>query len=352
MKNCFISTYPGQCRSVADILVKGLCFEHVQLKGKCYPSISSKKILFIKEFRNCVNSLIHLKEFNGSNILISPNYVMLFLLLLRKLHILKVDTLVWYGVYIHNPKMITAMGKVIPKLLKNNQKFKIILFSRAEKDLYANAWHISEDNFISVPLGEWDQGNDEEAETERCDEGYFFSGGYSNRDYVSLIKLFNNRKERLVIAASKQNSDLTEYIEKNSVSENITLFYDISQEEFTDLLMKSRATIFIMMHDTGASGQMVVLNAMKHRKLVIATKTDVLNEYIENNVSGIVVNKEEMFSALPDIIAKAERDIGCYNDLIENAYEKYELTYSYTAISRCFITCIEEIQRDEINNDD
>lgn len=341
MINCFISTYPGQHQAVADLLVDELGFRHVQFKGRTYPSISNKWVLFKKEFVNCVNAIRHIKEINKSNVLICSNYVVLFLMFLRRISILKVGTLIWYGMFIHSPKMVVAIGKIIKILYKKEQKFRIMLFSKAEIELYASTWHIPKDTFISVPLGEWNQEVDRKSKRERAyDKGYFFSGGYSNRDYISLIKLFDNRQERLVIAASKHNRDLIEYVEHNDISDNITLFYDISQKDFTYLLEESHAVIFIMKHNTGASGQLVVLNAMKYKKLVIATKTDVLSEYIEDNISGIVVEKEEMFSMLPQIISDVDIDIGAYRDLIENAYEKYESIYSYTAISKYLIACV------------
>lgn len=342
MKNCFISTYPGQHQAVANLLADELGFKHVQFKGRMYPSISNKWVLLKKEFVNCVNAIRHIKEMNKSNILICSNYVVLFLMFLRLINILKVGTLVWYGMFIHSPKMVVVVGKIIKILHKKRQKFKIILFSKAESELYASTWHMPGDIFISVPLGEWSQEGDRKDERD-CDKGYFFSGGYSNRDYISLIKLFEDRQERLVIAASRHNRDLIEYVEHNNISDNITLLYDISQKEFTYLLAESHAVIFIMKHNTGASGQLVVLNAMKYKKLVITTRTDVLSEYIENNVSGIVVEKKEMFSMLPKIISVVDTDIGIYRDLIENAYEKYESIYSYTAISKYLIACVKEL---------
>lgn len=95
----------------ANMLKDKMGFDIVELNGKVFPSISSKKILLKKEFHNAINIIKHYKEINNSHILICPNYVALFLLCLQRFHLLKVDTLCWFGAFIHSPSIIDMIGK-------------------------------------------------------------------------------------------------------------------------------------------------------------------------------------------------------------------------------------------------
>jgi glycosyltransferase involved in cell wall biosynthesis len=342
VKNCFVSTYKGEWIAPATVLRNELGFEIVDLDGKKFPSISSKKILVRKELHNIRNILKHYKEINHSHIVICSNYVALFLLLLQKMHLLKVDTICWYGVYIHSPKMVNLVGNFIKILSTGEEKFKIVVFSKEEVNLYSKAWKISIDSFIYVPYGEWSISMKDSSECK--DEGYFFSGGYSNRDYVSLIRLFVDCREKLVIAASKHNIDLVEYVAENEISSNITILFDVDVKKFNELLNKAHCVIFVMKHNTGASGQMVVLNAMKNKKLILSTYTDCLDEYVKDGKEAIVVDKLTMFELFSDYIEQIGMDGRQYQFLVEAAYKKYKDCFSYEAISDSLVKQISNIK--------
>lgn len=338
MRKCFISTYKGEWQNPANVLKKRLGYEIIELKGKNDASISSKFGLLKKETRNIFNIIINFKKINHKKVIICPNYVCLFLAFLQKLHILKAKTICWYGVYVHNPKWIDILGKIVRFITFSEKSFRILVFSKAEIELYAQKWHMDPKYFIYVPYGDW---NDSLSIGKKCmGEGYFFSGGYSNRDYIPLIQIFTGRDEKLIIAASKNNVDLCEWVDRHVLSENISIFYDIESAYFNELLCGSKAVIFAMKHNTGASGQMVILSAMAQHKLIITTYTDVLDEYVQNNKTAIVIDKDDMYEALPNIISKVDADISGYEFLIEAAYEKYKRVFSYGAISESLVRSI------------
>ena len=324
----------------ANVLKEQLGYEIISLDGKNYPSISNKWILLKKEIGNVFNIIKNFKRINNSEVIICSNYVCLFLLLLLKFHILRVETICWYGMYIHNPKWVKALGKILHLISVSSNAFRVIVFSKAEINLYAQKWNIDTKNFIYVPYGDWNSSLPQKS----IQEGeYFFSGGYSNRDYIPLIQKFIGRDEKLIIAASKQNTDLLEWENKHVLSDNISIYYDIDKKYFNKLLCGSKAVLFIMKHNTGASGQMVALSAMANHKLIITTYTDVLDEYVKNNETAIVIKKEDMDNLLPDIISEVNKNIDNYQFIIDAAYKRYRTVFSYDAVSEALVKSIKEL---------
>jgi len=343
MKNLFVSTYRGEWMSPAKVLQQNAGFQIVELDGKVFPSISSKKVLLKKELHNVWNILKRFQEINHSDILICSNYVALFLLLLKQIGLLKVKQLLWFGVYIHSPSMVSLVGKAL-RLFGKKKGFRVVVFSREEVNFYSKSWNMPKEAFVYVPYGQWNSSQEEK--TDNADEGYFFSGGYSNRDYVTLIKLFQDTDMPLVIAASKQNTDLTQYVQEHPVSSNIRIYYDIDQKAFNGLLEKSHCVVFVMKHNTGASGQMVVLNAMRNRKLILSTYTDCLNEYVEDKKEALVVDKDALPEVFHRLTESAIHDEKLYKKITENAYQKYVSCFSYEAISRHLTKEIELIKQE------
>lgn len=341
MKNVFIQVYPNQWKEAINILKTKLSFEKVELDGKPYPFVPNAKVLFQRELSYIRRCLAHYKQINHANIVISPNYLALFLLVCKKLRILKIDTLCWFGMFIHNPRILKAVGRLVKFFYPKNESLKIIVFSSGEIGIYSKAWKIDEGAFIYVPYGDW---NNETKSFESKDEGdYFFSGGYSNRDYTSLIKIFEKTGMKLVIVASNKNTDLVEYIEKNTIPSNISVFFDLLPEEFNQKLMGSKAVIFHMKHNTGASGQMVALNAMRNHKLIIASHTDVLDDYFTNMNGAIVYEKEEAETVLPEILKDVHNNFSKYKKLTEDAYLKYEEEFSYEGLSKKIVVEISRL---------
>ncbi len=99
----------------------------------------------------------------------------------------------------------------------------------------------------------------------------------------------------------------------------------------------------VMEHNTGASGQMVILSAMANRKLVITTHTDVLDEYVEDGKTALVIDKEEIGRVLPDIISEIDDDMSAYKTLADAAYVRYRTVFSYEAISGALVRAVKNL---------
>lgn len=349
MNNCFIRTYDSEWAGPVENLKAQLGFDVVELHGKEFGNFPTKFMLLKKELHNTLNLLKNLGKYNHSNMIICSNYAALILLVLRKLHILKCNKILWFGVYIHRPKMLKLIRKLLKLIMPKDFPLRIVVFSKPEIPLYAEAFGLTTNHFIYVPYGEW---NKNKIFLETGDEGYLFSGGYANRDFVTLAKLFQDKPWKLVIAASEKNEDFVKYVAETKISDNITIYWDIPTERFNELLRKAHAVIMIMKYNTGASGQIVILTALEYKKLVIASYTDVIDEYVKNDETGIVLYDKSP-AALESVMEKvlAPENAGVYEKLAENGHEHYRKNYSYEAISAYLVNAIrKELNADEISD--
>src|SRR5262249_43209485 len=99
---------------------------------------------------------------------------------------------------------------------------------------------------------DWGSGHaqvDLETETKIRGADYYFAGGYSNRDYATLISTFSGLRESLVIICSKLNKDVNE----ESLPKNVTVLRDVPGEKFDAYVRQAKACILPLKHDTGAS---------------------------------------------------------------------------------------------------
>lgn len=220
--------------------------------------------------------------------------------------------------------------KVLHMTMSKHAELKIVVFSRPEIKLYADSFGLKENSFIYVPYGEWDR-NRKLLETR--DEGYCFSGGYANRDFVTLVERFQNRSWPLIVAASRENTDLVQYVEQHTVSNNIKIYWDIPADEFNRLLRCSHTVIMLMKYNTGASGQIVVLTALEYGKLVVASYTDVIDEYVKNDVTGLILQdkSQESLDQAMDIVFSENMAERC-RKLAQAGHKYYRDTFSYEAI--------------------
>lgn len=331
LKNIFIRTYDKEWEAPSNVLKEKLNFQIVDLNGKIYGNFPTKKELLIKEAENILHLLRHLSSYNHSNIIICPNYCALSLLALKKLGILKCNKIFWYGVYIHNPQMFKIVRFFLRLLGGKGNSFKVVVFSKPEINMYSKEFGLSEKQFIYVPYGEW---NEHKQFMQPSDKGYYFAGGYANRDFIKIAKLFQNRPWEIIIAASKSNTDFVDYTKSTKLSDNIKVLWDIPLDEFNTYLRECRALVMIMKYNTGASGQIVLLHSLENHKLIIASYTDVIDEYVQNDKTGVVL-KEITQQKFDELLQHIENPQSAehYQRIAENGHQHFLNTFSFPAIS-------------------
>ncbi len=90
-------------------------------------------------------------------------------------------------------------------------------------------------------------------------------------------------RKLVVICDSETRSDLPR---------NVIWLNDVHGTEYLDYILQCRAVIVPLNTMCGdiSAGQMVIIQGMMYRKIVVATRTITTEEYIEDKKSGILID--------------------------------------------------------------
>lgn len=292
------------------------------------------------------------------------NYMSLFTVMLNKCHVIHPRELYWWGFQIRRESMQKLLRNAFRILYSDNLRF--IIFSQYEKELYAKSMGLREDCFRSIAYGDWqnmqiepaaeikkvtdaltatgdsesatgNQGSAAESHaagalTEANAAGaYYFTGGYSNRDYAGLLQAWEGIERRLVIIGSKNNADLWEYAQ-HPTNPYVEVLLDTPPDVFAEKLAGAKACILPFISNTGAAGQTVALRCMKMGKLIISSAIDAMAEYIEDGRTGFLIR--DLKRELPGIIARIESDPDLEQRMIAAQTELFRRRFSYEVITK------------------
>lgn len=287
----------------------GYCKEHnidtVVLNTDQF-SIASKWVLIRKLLIDCLKILRHLRTLKRNDVIISVGYITIPLLLFRGIGLLSRKTsMMWEGFFLHNDQYFPLFRKIFRLLYRAGDN--LLVYSEYEKTLYSEAFDIAVDRIHFIPLVFEPEPNEKlynqyttEIDWNTIPDEYYFSGGYSHRDYVSLVEAFRNLKSKLVICSSKLNSELHDL----DVPGNVILLNDVAREEFAELVRRSKACLLLIKSNSGAAGQLFAIEVMFYGKIIIASATSILMEMIVDRVNGFLV--KEPLEDIPAIIREVE----------------------------------------------
>jgi glycosyltransferase involved in cell wall biosynthesis len=236
----------------------------------------------------------------------------------------------WLGFFVHSPCWLRRL-RLIFRIL-NAPRIHFIVFSQYEMSLYVNSLGLRFEQLHYLPYGDMNP-KQSKPDVERAQaltrgmKGYFFSGGDTSRDYKSLINEFRHLPYPLVVVCGARNGE----VPITGLPANVTVFREVAFEVFEGLAQCALACIVPIAYDTGAAGQSVCLSHMRHGKVIIATDTRVIREYIEDGVSGILVkdNGESLSRAVRTVAMNPAR----YDKLGQVAREEYLRRFTAGAIA-------------------
>jgi glycosyltransferase involved in cell wall biosynthesis len=245
--------------------------------------------------------------------------------LLRRLRLVEYEASYCLGWHVRSPRwfpVFRALGRL------DGQRDHYIVFSEWEIGLYQSRLGIAPERMHFLPYGDWSPPG--EAPDLPAPEGfepgdYYFAGGYSNRDYPALLEAFRRIPQRLVIVCSALNREL----DALEIPSNVTILRDLPGAEFDAYVRGAKACIIPLKHDTGASGQSVMLRLMRQRKAIIASDFGAVRGYVVDGESGVLVT--DMAGDLPAVIARIESDSEAAGALGEAAYQRYCRQFSREA---------------------
>ncbi|HWB49568.1 MAG TPA: glycosyltransferase [Stellaceae bacterium] len=241
--------------------------------------------------------------------------------LLRRLGLVRYETSFCLGWHVRSPRWFPVF-RALSRLDGDGDHY--IVFSEFEIGLYETRLGIARERMHFLPYGDW-SAEDSEAVPEAVQGDYYFAGGYSNRDYPALIEAFRGLPARLVIVCSALNKEIVDA----ALPANVTVLRDLPGEQFEAYVRGAKACIIPLKHDSGASGQSVMLRLMRNRKAVIANDFGSVRGYIADGESGRLV--KDMAGELPAIVGRIERDPETAAAWGAAAYQRYCRYFSFAA---------------------
>jgi glycosyltransferase involved in cell wall biosynthesis len=146
---------------------------------------------------------------------------------------------------------------------------------------------------------------------------FVFAGGYSNRDYDTLLRAARGLPDvRFVLALSSLNKVTVE------CPPNVVIEHDLDWEAFHRLLARARLVVIPLAADVGASGQMVCLAAMQFARPLVVPDFDCLTQYVDEGAGGLVYRAGDA-DDLCRIVTEALSDPHLLRTLGRTAQDRY-----------------------------
>ena len=335
MKNIIVRSKQNVFKPETKLLVERYDFEEIN-DGVTSKGLKSPKELAIMFLQDCLFVFRNAGKLRRTNTIIAVGYTAIPVKLLLKLRLIRSRQMLWFGFFLHSPKAFRIF-RIIFRLLRIKNE-KLVLNSAYEIPLYAEKLHIAPHKLTYMLLGDWQEVKLlDETYVPEVDEGYYFAGGYTNRDYTGVIEAFKQIEQKIIIVGSYLNKELND---RDDLPDNIIIKKDIQKQEFESLLAKAKACILPLKEDTGASGHMVLLGYMRNQKCTIASNMPAMREYLTHEQSGLLF--DDARRDLPAMIAAIESGQYDIEKIGQTAYETYQTQFTYPALSQRLIEVIEE----------
>jgi glycosyltransferase involved in cell wall biosynthesis len=311
---------------VRDYLVEAHGFIDVPLfDGEDNPLSTWERMRTV--LRSPSRFIARLRELREGRVIVSAlKNVNIILKLLARLRVIRPQRHYCYGFFSHSPK---ALAWLRWAALLDGEDDIYIVFTEEEARRYSEVMRVPPHRLVVLPYSDWDQAA--AAAPAAFDPAikqprYYFSGGYSNRDYAALIDVFRSLPDRLIIACSRINTEMAEI----ELPPNVEVRRDIPIGEFDALISGATACILPIRDRASVAGQSVVVNCLKHHTPVIITDTPVVREYITDGVSGFLVDD---MAAVPALLGRLDPAGDAYRAMVETGHRIYQERFSHRAVA-------------------
>ncbi|MEK6480844.1 glycosyltransferase [Catalinimonas sp. 4WD22] len=335
MKKIIVRSRQNVFRHETEILVNRYGFQEIN-NGETSKGIKTRKELILFFLSDVLFVLRNIKKISRADVIIVTGFNALTIKLLIKLGIIKYKKLLWFGFFIHSD-LAFKIFEIVLKVLSLKHEI-MVLNAIYEIPLYAKRLGIPERKLTYFKLGDWKK------PVELFDptyvppfKDYCFAGGFTNRNYKTLIETFKEVDKNLIIVGSDLNEDLRDL---DTLPNNIIVKKDIDKTEFESLVVHSSVCILPMKDpDAGASGHMVLLAYMRHKKIILASNFPAIREYLVHDKSAILYDdpKKDIPRILEDIDLN-KYDLNCLRD---QAYKAYEEEFSAKALEENLVKIVE-----------
>lgn len=169
---------------------------------------------------------------------------------------------------------------------------------------------------------------------------YVFSGGYTNRDYDTLIAAARDLPDVPFVIVSSRLNRL-----RGGLPPNVRHLLDIDLRSFQNLLAGSRLVVIPLKENVGASGQMVALAGMQFSKAVVYPDFDTVSQYFVDGISGVQYRAGEA-DFLRDVIRGLFDDLDRIGRIGAAAHRRWEECFTMDRLEAALLDHIDTAVRE------
>ena len=171
-------------------------------------------------------------------------------------------------------------------------------------------------------------------------DGYVFSAGRMERDFVTLLLALRGTDIPVVIVAdSAQRTALEQH-----ATPHTQLYFNIPKEEYLALLRGARLVVISLKEGTSSRGQVVYLETIRYGKPAICSRVGGIVDYVEHERTGWLVHPEAP-EQLKKAIESCFFDSEVLQEIGRNAYQEQQTRFSPAAFHQAYHRIIEELYR-------
>ena len=255
---------------------------------------------------------------------------------------------------LYKPKGIALIGYEIIFNFKDNLKNKavvslwkqavrkidrMVVHTQGEVAYLAQRFATSENKFAFIPFY-----TEEETYLGPTPDGYVFSAGRMERDFITLLKSLKDSDIPVVIVASRAQQIILEAY----ATPHTRFFFDIPKQEYLSMLREARLVVISLKNGPSSRGQVVFLEAMKYGKPAICSKVGGIAEYVEDGQTGWLVAPEDP-ERLRELIQQYFHDTEALQAVGQRAHQKRSSRYSPEAFHQSYHAIIQEVYQQKHN---
>jgi len=196
----------------------------------------------------------------------------------------------------------TIYKRYMKRIVNSCYLDRLFVYSKEEASYYADLFGCDSSKFVYVPLA---IGELPALDIRKGD--YCFSAGRSNRDYAFLCSAFSHLPYHLIIATDLAVRD---------IPGNVEVLRDCFGDDMLSCMSGAFCVIIPLEDQQVSSGQLVALQAMQMGKPVIITRSSGIADYIEDGVTGLLMDNTEE-SLARDLLKLS--DTAEYDRIAQNA---------------------------------
>ena len=208
----------------------------------------------------------------------------------------------------------------------------VYVSARREIDVYAKRLGLPKDRIRFLPF----HTNIIEPRMVLSTGGYIFAAGKTGRDFATLAAAVEGLDVKVVVVSDQY------HLQGINFPPNVEVHCDIPYEHYMELLHGSNMVVVPLKKLVKSTGQVVFLEAMALGKPAVVTKTVGSEDYIEHNVTGILVPPEDMH-ALRQAVINFIEDPEYYKTLAVQAFEKIKEKHTFEVYTRNILNTVQEI---------